>query len=107
MRNDDRAEVLRGKARVLTYAQIMDVVRRAAQIDDGTTDNSNDGFAWNPECYPHEQARINEIGSSLGRILFAMGGCTAAAFDAFLPAFNEALEGTLEVRMARALELNA
>lgn len=103
MKSADRAEVLRGKARVLTYPDIMGVVRRAVELDDGTTEHSVDGFCWNPECYPTPQARVNEAGAGLGRILFADGGCSSAAFDAFLPAFNEALRGLLHYNGALAV----
>jgi len=92
MNNQDRAEVLRGKARVLTYAHIQAAILRAVELDDGTLDSSADGYSWNPDCYSDAQQRINEAGSSLGRILFARGGCDKAAFDVFLPALNEQLQ---------------
>lgn len=92
MKNQDRAEVLRGKARILTYEEINAVIIRAAELDDGTTEYSVDGYAWNPDCYAIPAYRVNEVGRAVGGILFSRAGCSAAAFDALLPAFNEALE---------------
>jgi hypothetical protein len=92
MTNRDRGEVLRSKARVLTYADIMEIVKEAVENDDGTSPHSIDGFSWNPECYVDERARINEAGGSLGRVLFADGGANQSAFENFLPAFNRRLK---------------
>lgn len=97
MTNQDRGEVLRSKARVLTYADIIEVVEHAVSLDDGTSEHSNDGFNWNPECYVTHQARVNEAGAGLGRVLFAQGGCQRAAFDCFLPAFNVRLKSLIGV----------
>lgn len=95
MTNQDRGEVLRGKARVLTYADIMDVVREAVELDDGTSSYSEDGYNWAPDCYATEQLRINEAGRSIGGVLFAQAGCNRAAFDCFLPAMNRRLKALL------------
>lgn len=98
MTSQDRAEVLRGKARTLTYDEIQSAIRRAAELDDGDSQHSGDGYSWAPDGYGDPQARINEVGSSLGRVLFAKGGCTRAAFEAFLPALNEQLGAKLRLQ---------
>lgn len=95
MNNQDRAEVLRGKAKVLTYSHIMEAVRHAVELDDGGSEYSSDGYNWNPECYATPQLRINEAGRSAGNFLFAQGGCNRAAFECFLPAFNLQLKKLL------------
>jgi len=91
MDNHDRAVVLRGKASILTYDRIMAAIREAVKLDDGECQNTSSGYAWNPDCYRTPQDRINEAGASLGRILFAEGGCDPAAFRVFAPALTEQL----------------